>query len=121
MKTVTNVYSREERDNLSRHLSALGWKLIDWYYDYDLYIKDGEELKVNVIRLMKIKMTKEMIGNLNKIAYEDFDRAKAMLDGINMVLGTQYGWLDTRVAIFDNPNGSVAERYASAHDAWAFA
>lgn len=49
MKTTKNVYSREERDNLSRHLSALGWKLIDWCYDCDLYIKDGEELKVNVV------------------------------------------------------------------------
>lgn len=66
-------------------------------------------------------MTREMINKLNATATEDFDKAKAMLDGINLVLGTKYGWLAKRVVFFDNPDGSVAERYAHAHDAWAYA
>lgn len=40
-----------------------------------------------------------------------------MLEGINLVLGTQYGWLAGRVVWFENPNGSTAEKYAHAHDA----
>lgn len=66
-------------------------------------------------------MTKEMIGKLNHTAQENFEKAKAMLDGINLALGTQYGWLNKRVVFFDNPNGSTAEKYAHAHDAWAWA
>lgn len=66
-------------------------------------------------------MTKEMIGKLNEIAKENFERAKAMLDGINLVLGTKYGWLASRVAFFDNPDASTAEKYANAHDAWLYA
>ena len=45
-------------------------------------------------------MTKEMISKLNEMAATDFERAKAMLDGINMVLGTEYGWLGRRVVFF---------------------
>lgn len=66
-------------------------------------------------------MTRAMISELNTIAAEDFEKAKAMLEGINLVLGTKYGWLAGRVVFFDKPNGTVAERYASAHDAWAYA
>lgn len=66
-------------------------------------------------------MTKEQIKKLNTLAQEDFEKAQAMLDGINMVLGTKYGWLNRRVVWFENPDASVAERYAHAHDAWAYA
>lgn len=69
---------------------------------------------------MANKLTKAMISELNNIALEDWDRAVAMLDGINMVLGTQYGWLSHRVVFFGN-NSSIAAKYASAHDAWAYA
>lgn len=34
---------------------------------------------------------------LNKIAKHDFARAVAMLDGINLVMGTKYGWADKKV------------------------
>lgn len=67
------------------------------------------------------EMTKKMISELNAIAQEDFEKAQSMLEGINMVLGTQYGWLAKRVVFFDNPNGNVAEKYAAAHDAWCYA
>lgn len=66
------------------------------------------------------KMTKEMIGKLNNMAAENFEKAQAMLDGINMVLGTEYGWLNGRVVFFDDTS-SVARKYATAHDACVYA
>lgn len=36
-------------------------------------------------------MTKEIIAKLNTIAKEDFTKAKIMLEGINLALGTEYG------------------------------
>ena len=66
------------------------------------------------------KMTKEMIGKLNNMAAENFEKAQAMLDGINMVLGTEYGWLNGRVVFFDDTS-SVARKYAIAHDAYTYA
>ena len=66
------------------------------------------------------KMTKEMIGKLNNMAAENFEKAQAMLDGINMVLGTEYGWLNRRVVFFDYTS-SVERKYATAHDAYVYA
>lgn len=66
-------------------------------------------------------LTKETIATLNMIAKEDFDKAQSMLEGINLVFGTKYGWLAKRVVFFDNPDGSTAEKYASAHDAFCYA
>lgn len=63
-------------------------------------------------------MTSEMISKLNAIAAENFEKAQAMLEGINLVLGTEYGWLAKRVVFFDDTS-SVAAKYASAHDAYA--
>ena len=68
-----------------------------------------------------MKMTKEMISNLNEIAQNDFEKAKSMLDGINMVLGTKYGWLNKRVVFFDDPDSATCIKYAHAHDAFAWA
>lgn len=64
-------------------------------------------------------MTKEMIGKLNNMATENFEKAQAMLDGINMVLGTEYGWLNKRVVFFEDTS-SVAREYATAHDAYVY-
>lgn len=66
-------------------------------------------------------MTNAIIKTLNETAKTDFDKAKAMLDGINLVLGTAYGWLAKRVVWFENPNGGTAEKYAHAHDAYTWA
>lgn len=63
-------------------------------------------------------MTKYMVHELNEIAKVDFEKAEAMLEGINLVLGTEYGWLNQRVTYFDDTS-SVASKYATAHDAWA--
>ena len=71
--------------------------------------------------LVEVKLTKAQVKTLNTTAQEDFSRAQAMLDGINLVLGTNYEWLAKEVVVFENPNGSTAERYAHAHDAYAWA
>lgn len=65
-------------------------------------------------------MTKKMISKLNSIAQEDFRKAQAILDGINMVSETEYGWLNKRVVFFDDTS-TVASKYATAHDAYAYA
>lgn len=65
-------------------------------------------------------MNKEIIAKLNTIANEDFTKAKIMLEGINLALGTEYGWLNRRVVFFDNPSGSAAKKYAHCHDAYAY-
>lgn len=67
-----------------------------------------------------MKLTKEQAHKLNAIAAENFEKAQGMLDGINMVLGTEYGWLCGRVVFFDDTS-SVAAKYATAHDVWASA
>lgn len=60
---------------------------------------------------------KERIHKINEMAQENFDKAQGMLDMLNEICGTKFGWLKKRVVIFDKPDGSVAERYASVHDA----
>lgn len=64
-----------------------------------------------------MRLNKELFSTLNEVAKTDFDRAKAMLDGINLVLGTKYGWLCQRVTYFDD-DSTIASKYATAHDAW---
>lgn len=66
-------------------------------------------------------LSKDVISKLNTIAREDFDKARAMLDGINLALGTKYGWLNKRVVFFDNPDASTTEKYSTVHDAWVYA
>lgn len=65
-------------------------------------------------------MTKKMISKLNSIAQDDFTKAQAILDGINMVSDVEYGWLNKRVVFFDDTS-SIARKYATAHDAYAYA
>ena len=58
---------------------------------------------------------KELIQMINNA--ENYDQAKGMLKMLNAIYGTQYGLLGGRVVRFDNPYGSVAEKYAYCHDA----
>ena len=51
------------------------------------------------------------------MAKVNFELAQTMLDGCNYHWGTSYGWLNGRVVVFDNPNATVAEKYAHCHDA----
>lgn len=68
-----------------------------------------------------MKLTKEQVATLNRLAEINFTKAQIMLDGVNLALGTQYGWLAGRVVWFENPNASTCEKYAHAHDAWTWA
>ena len=60
---------------------------------------------------------KELIYKINH--EENWEKAQGMLDMLNLIYGTQFGFLNKRLVRFENPNGSVAERYAHCHDAWA--
>lgn len=61
---------------------------------------------------------KERISRINDMAQENWEKAQGMLEMLNEICGTQFGWLNKRVVIFENPNGTVAEKYAHCHDAW---
>lgn len=60
---------------------------------------------------------KERIRKINTVAQENFDKAQGMLEMLNEVCGTNFGWLNKRVVIFENPNASTGEKYAHCHDA----
>lgn len=64
-------------------------------------------------------MMKDRINKINEMAQENWEKAQGMLEMFNDIYGTQFGWLKKRVVMFENPNGTVAERYAHCHDAWA--
>ncbi len=59
---------------------------------------------------MNRKLTKEQAMQLNSVASVSFETAEAMLNGVNMVLGTKYTWLNKRV-VFTDETGT--------HDAYA--
>ena len=42
-----------------------------------------------------------------------------MLEIVNDIMGTKFGWLNRRMVIFDNPDASIGEKYAHCKDAWA--
>lgn len=59
---------------------------------------------------------KELIYKIN---HEDnFDKKQGMLEMLNMIYGTRFGFLGGRVVRFENPDASTAEKYAHAHDAY---
>ena len=43
MEKSINVYSRKERDELSRKLISEGWDFLDWNYEVDIYINSEGE------------------------------------------------------------------------------
>lgn len=55
---------------------------------------------------------KERIQKINEVAQENFEKAQGMLEMLNEICGTKFGWLAKRVVIFENPNGSTAEKDA---------
>ena len=64
-----------------------------------------------------MKTIVERLKEINAEAQINWEKAQGMLEMMNDIFGTQFGWLAKRVVIFENPNGSVAERYAAVHDA----
>lgn len=59
---------------------------------------------------------KELIYKINH--EENWEKAQGMLEMLNAIYGTKYGFLGKRVVRFEDPDGSVAERYAHCHDAY---
>lgn len=47
---------------------------------------------------------KERISKINEVAQENFDEAQGMLEMLNDICGTRFGWVNKRVAIFENSN-----------------
>lgn len=68
-----------------------------------------------------MRLTKAQVQNLNETAQDDFELAQKVLDSLNLMLGTKYGWLNKRVVWFENPDASTAEKYAHCHDAYTWA
>lgn len=60
---------------------------------------------------------KELIYKINH--EENWEKAQGMLEMLNAIYGTKYGFLRKRVVRFEEPDGSVAERYAHCYDAYA--
>lgn len=61
---------------------------------------------------------KERINKINEVAQENMEKAECMLDMFNDIYGTQFGFLNRRVVMFQNPNGSVAEKYSHCMDVY---
>lgn len=59
------------------------------------------------------KMDKEMVKTINEIAKVNFEKAISMVEGINLVLGTNYSFLNKRVAFLDEN--------CKAYDAYTYA
>lgn len=94
----------------------------EWERAVNLAHENGYRIvKVERIETPDMKLTKDQIKIINEVAQVDFAKASGMLGGANLVLGTQYGFLNKRVVWFENPNGSTAEKYAHVHDAYATA
>lgn len=58
----------------------------------------------------------ERIDWINEVASEDFGRAWGMLDMLNEIYGTEYGFLNKRVVCSDASKDNPAAFYASCHD-----
>lgn len=63
---------------------------------------------------------KEKIDKINRMALENFAIAEGMLDMLNDIYGTHFGWLNKRVVIFNKPEASSAEKYAHCYDAYTY-
>ena len=59
---------------------------------------------------------KELIYKINH--EENFDKAQGMLEMLNTMCGTKFGFLNKRVVRFENPDAPSHEKYAHCHDAW---
>ena len=52
----------------------------------------------------------DRIARINDLAQKNFNKAQGMLDMLNEIYGTNFGWLHKRVTLIEN--GEI-------HDAWA--
>lgn len=58
----------------------------------------------------------ERIDWINRVAIDDFEKAEGMLDMLNEIYGTDYGFLARRVVYSDAPKSNTANFYANCHD-----
>lgn len=65
-----------------------------------------------------MKLNKEQIHILNVLAKADFNKWECALEYINKEYGTEYYWMNKRVAYSDDMSSTVA-KLATSHDAWA--
>ena len=63
-----------------------------------------------------MNINKNMIEKINAEAKNNLEKAQGMLEMLNTLYGTKYGWLARRVVRFENPEATTAEKYANAHD-----
>ena len=59
------------------------------------------------------------VDAINRISCGNIETGEIILAMFNELYGTRFGFLAERVVRFDNPDGSVAERYAHCHDVHA--
>ena len=58
----------------------------------------------------------ERVKWINETANDNFDKAEGMLDMLNEIYGTEYGFLAKRVVYSDAPKSHTADFYAHCHD-----
>lgn len=63
-----------------------------------------------------MKLTKAQIKTLNELARTNWEKAQGMLEGMNMILGTNYTWLNKRVVFHFEAHGRF-----ECHDAYCWA
>lgn len=66
----------------------------------------------------EMKLTRTQIEMLNNLAQTNLEKAQGMLDGMNEILGTRYGWLAKEVVWFEDPDKGYGGGVHSAI-AWA--
>lgn len=73
--------------------------------------------KMMRLGLRGMELDESLFEDLNYWAETNFEIARIMLCGVNLVLGTDFRWLKKRVVWSENPNTSVSEYYKCVHDA----
>ena len=126
------IYNKEERAFFAGY-DFMG--SVEWEYSHvpseacELTAEDDPEQIVKDLEAADepaepenpMKLTKDQITTLNIMAKTNWERAQGMLDGMNAILGTKYGWLGREVVWFEEPDADTARKYAAAHSAIAWA
>lgn len=59
---------------------------------------------------------KELIAKINNET--DWEKAQGMLEMLNLIYRTKFGFLNKRVVYFDEPDLSTCYKYMNCHDAY---
>lgn len=119
-------YMKDERSSAVAGYDVYRSTAADGWYNYICDLGDRLEINLADGRTINVWIEPEKeedmvvwVKKINSVAQVNFDMAQGMLDMMNEICKTKFGWLCKRVVIFDNPDGTVAERYAHVHDAYA--